>query len=51
MQPIIKLLGNGQGCEVTYLTLSMRIPDSSNTSRLAASSIDSPGSTKPAMQL
>ena len=48
MSPIIRLDRNGQGWLVTYRTWPTRTPDSSNTSRRAASSIVSPGSTKPA---
>src|SRR3954454_10405813 len=47
-QPIISDIGNGQGCEAKYLTSPQTIPASSSVSRLAASSMLSPGSTKPA---
>src|SRR6476619_8331631 len=40
--------GNGQGCDCKYLTFPQTIPASSRTSRRTASSIVSPGSTKPA---
>ena len=47
-QPIISDIGNGQGCENRYLTRPQLMPASSSVSRRTASSIASPGSTKPA---
>ena len=47
-QPIISDDGNGQGCEAKYLTRAQVSPTSSCTSRRTASSINSPGSAKPA---
>ena len=47
-QPIMIDDGNGHGCEAKYLTRPQAMPTSSSTSRRTASSIDSPGSAKPA---
>ena len=47
-QPIISDIGNGHGCEERYVTRPHLTPASSSVSRRTASSIASPGSTKPA---
>ena len=49
-QPIISDIGNGQGCEYEIAHAAAVTPASSSVSRRTASSIASPGSTKPARQ-
>ena len=46
--PSISEDGNGHGCEVTNAGSRAMMPDSSRTSRITASSADSPGETNPA---
>src|SRR5215212_3792639 len=51
VKPIMSEFGNGQGWVPKYRRFVTSIPTSSLTSRLMASSTDSPGSTKPASTL